>query len=229
MHSLTKVTAIGCGVTACSVLSARAGMTVITLTDVAEARLQSISFFCVVYLLLALGVMGLWNYLAKSFDWMPRINYRRALALMLVSGLFLYVILTMISGARELLTPGAWKKQGVGYELNAGERPPDKELRKKAVEKLKNKLWGYAREHDGKLPNGIFDKSLESYHWALPEVTGYYAYIPAQKIGGGRNVLVYEPAVMGGKRFVILTDGSIEAWSEDKLRRFLEREQVSDE
>lgn len=68
-------------------------MTVITLTDVAEARLQSISFFCVTYLLLALGVMLLWNYLAKSFSWMPRINCRRALALMLVSGLFLYVLL----------------------------------------------------------------------------------------------------------------------------------------
>ncbi len=196
-------------------------MTVITLTDVAEARLQSISFFCVVYLLLALGVMGLWNYLGKSFDWMPRINYRRALALMLVSGLFLYVILTMISGARELLTPGAWKKQGVGYELSSGERPPDKELRKQAVQKLKNKLWVYAREHEGKVPNSIFDKSFDSIHWALPEVTGYYAYIPTQKLGGGRDVLVYEPVVMGGKRFVILTDGSIEAWSEDTLRRVL--------
>lgn len=204
-------------------------MTVITLTDVAEARLQSISFFCVVYLLLALGVMILWNYLAKSFDWMPRINYRRALALMLVSGLFLYVILTMISGARELLTPGAWKKQGIGYELRSGESLPEKETRKEAIHKLKNLLWGYAREHDGKLPNGIFDKSFDAYHWALPEVTGYYAYIPTENVGGGRNVLVYEPAVMGRKRFVILTDGSIEAWSEDTLRKALEKDDNSEE
>ncbi|MCP5537642.1 MAG: hypothetical protein H7A51_15595 [Akkermansiaceae bacterium] len=200
-------------------------MTVITLTDVAEARLQSVSFFCVVYLLLAWGVKLLWNYLAKSFGWMPRINYRRALALMLVSGLFLYVILTMISGARELLTPGAWKKQGIGYELSSGEKPPSKEVRKEAIQKLKTKLWVYAREHDGKLPHGIFDKSFDSYHWALPEVTGYYAYIPTQKLGGGRDILVYEPGVMGRKRFVILTDGSVEAWSEDTLRTALERDE----
>ena len=198
-----------------------AGMTVITLTDVAEAQLQSISFFCFVYLLLAWGVKALWNYLARSFEWMPQVNYRRALALMLVSGLFLYVILTMISGARELMTPGAWKKQGIGYELSDGAQLPPKEERKKSIQDLKNKLWAYAREHDGQLPSGIFDKSFNTRHWELPELPGYYAYLSGKKVGGGREVLVYEPAIMGGKRFVILTDGSIEAWSVSDLKEGL--------
>lgn len=204
-------------------LPAQAGMTVITLTDIAKARLQSISFFCFVYLLLALGVMALWNYLAKSFQWMPKINYRRALALMLVSGLFLYVILTMISGARELMTPGAWNKQGIGYELSNGIKIPSKSERKNSIHTLKKKLWAYAQEHEGKLPSGIFDKSLQPRDWALPDVPGYYAYLAGNKVGGGREILVYEPTVMGGQRFVILTDGSIERWSANKLKEALSK------
>jgi len=215
----TPIAAIG--FLACSWLPVHAGMTVITLTDVAKARLESVSFFCVIYLLLALGVMGLWNYLAKSFDWMPRINYRRALALMLISGLFLYVILTMISGARELMTPGAWDKRGVGYELNAGEQAPSKDVRRKAIENLQTELWEYAKQHDGKLPKSLFDDSFATQKWGLPHMRGYYAYISGRKIGRGRDVVVYEPSVMGRKRFVILTDGSIELWREDTLKKRL--------
>ena len=202
-------------------VSAHAGMTVITLTDIAEARLQSISFFCLVYFLLAWGVKGLWNYLAKAFPSMPRINYRRALALMLVSGLFLYVILTMISGARELMTPGAWEKRGIGYELSGDVELPSKEIRKASLEKLKNLLWTHAGENDGELPSGIFDKSFKRSQWSLPEVPGYYAYLGGKEVGGGRDILVYETSVMGQKRFVLFTDGSIEAWSEKKLKERL--------
>jgi len=207
-----------------TVLPAHAGMTVITLTDIAEARLQSISFFAAVYLLLAWGVMALWNYLAKAFPWMPKINYRRAVALMLVSGLFLYVILTMISGARELMTPGAWKKQGIGYELSGELELPSKELRKESLTRLKKKLWEHAQVNEGNLPVSIFDESLSIDDWALPNVPGYYAYLSGRKIGGGTSVLVYEPSVMGAKRFVLLTDGSIEAWSATKLRKELDNE-----
>jgi len=204
-------------------VSAHAGMTVITLTDVAEARLQSISFFCAVYFLLAFCVMMLWNYLAKSFTQMPRINYRRALTLMLVSGLFLYVVLTMISGARELMTPGAWTKKGIGYELSDGGKVPPKDKRKEAIQELQRKLWVYASNHNGELPDGIFDQTFTTQNWALPEISGYYAYIATEKVRGGRDILVYEPSVMGAKRFVILTDGSIEVWSEGKLKKALLR------
>lgn len=207
-----------------SMLPAHAGMTVITLTDLAEARLQSISFFCLFYFLLAWGVKGLWNYLGKDFPSMPKINYRRALALMLVSGLFLYVILTMISGARELMTPGAWKKQGIGYELSGNIKLPSKETRKASMQKLKNIMWTYAGENDGALPSGLFDKSFRHSQWTLPEVPGYYAYLGGKHVGGGRDVLVYEPSVMGQKRFVLLSDGSVEVWSEDELIEALKHE-----
>ena len=64
-------------------------MTVITLTDVAKMRAESLSFFIVAYLVMALLVKWLWNYLAKSFERLPRLNYKRALALALISGLLL--------------------------------------------------------------------------------------------------------------------------------------------
>jgi hypothetical protein len=63
---------------------------------------------------------------------MPRLNLARAACLtLLISSLFV-VVLTMISGARELLTPGAWEKDGATYTLTptsdesqtADETPP---------------------------------------------------------------------------------------------------------
>ncbi len=35
-------------------------------------------------------------------------------------GLLFTVVLAMISGARELMTPGAWEKQGATYRLKEG-------------------------------------------------------------------------------------------------------------
>ena len=94
----------------------------ITLTDVARARLDTISFFLVALLLCAFLVKLLWNYLAKDFPRLPRMTYRKALAAVVLWGLVFLIVLTMISGARELMTPGAWKKDGVTYRLKEGEK-----------------------------------------------------------------------------------------------------------
>ena len=96
---------------------AHAGMPQITLSDIARARLDSISFFLVVLLLLAGLVQLLWNYLAKDFQKLPRMTYGRALAAVTLWGLVFMLVLTMISGARELMTPGAWEKNGATYKL----------------------------------------------------------------------------------------------------------------
>lgn len=96
---------------------AHAGMPSITLTDVAGARFEAISFFIVLLLLVAFCVRVLWNYLGKDFPKLPRLSYGRALAGVTLWGLVFLLILTMISGARELMTPGAWEKHGATYEL----------------------------------------------------------------------------------------------------------------
>lgn len=80
-------------------------------------RLQSISFFLVGLLASILAVKVLWNSLASNIQSLPRIDALRAAALVILWGLVFTLVLTMISGARELMTPGAWKQNGFTYEL----------------------------------------------------------------------------------------------------------------
>ncbi len=99
-----------------------AGMPFFTLTDLARARIESISFFLVLFLLCALVLKVLWNWLAKDFEKLPRLTYGKALAATFLWGLVFVIVLTMISGARELLTPGAWEKDGATYKLKGSAR-----------------------------------------------------------------------------------------------------------
>jgi hypothetical protein len=94
-----------------------AGMPSFSLTDVAKLRLDAISFFLVVIFVSAWGVKLIWNALAKDFPKLPRMTYWRALGAIVLWGFVFVIILTMISGARELMTPGAWEKHGATYKL----------------------------------------------------------------------------------------------------------------
>jgi hypothetical protein len=92
------------------------------LHDSFAARLSAISFFLIGILLSAFIVQSLWNYLRRDFQFLPPLTMLKSLALVTLWGLLFVIVLTMISGARELMTPGAWKKQGFTYELNTA--PP---------------------------------------------------------------------------------------------------------
>ncbi len=98
-----------------------AGMPSFSLSDVAKLRIEAISFFLVVILVCAWGVKFIWNALANDFPKLPRMTYWRALGAIVLWGFVFVIILTMISGARELMTPGAWEKEGTTYKLK--ERP----------------------------------------------------------------------------------------------------------
>jgi hypothetical protein len=89
----------------------------LTLSNMAKLRLDAISFFVVCLLGIAWAIQRVWNSLAKDFPRLPRISYWRCLGLMGLWGLLFLLVLTMISGARELMTPGAWKKNGLTYQL----------------------------------------------------------------------------------------------------------------
>jgi hypothetical protein len=89
------------------------------LTDIARLRVETISFFLAVFLACALAVKSLWNRVLRvSFPQLPRLNFWRALGLTALWGLLFIVVLTMISGGRELMTPGAWDRQGATYKLH---------------------------------------------------------------------------------------------------------------
>ena len=104
--------------------AAWAGMPSVSLSDVASLRLSGISFFLVLLLLSAVGFRYLWNYVRRDFSRLPYLNYKMALAFVLLLGLLLNVILLMIAGTRELMTPGAWEKSGITYKLKPGATPP---------------------------------------------------------------------------------------------------------
>ena len=96
---------------------AMAGMPVVRMTDVARMRLSAISFFLVVFLLCAWAVQVLWNRTLCDLINLPKLTYKKALGVMLLWGFLFTLVLTMISGARELMTPGAWKKDGILYKI----------------------------------------------------------------------------------------------------------------
>lgn len=195
----------------------------VTLTDVAAARIDALSFFLFTYLGISWVVKLIWNQLGKSFEILPRLKYREALGVVFVTGLLFYVVLTMISGARELLTPGAWEKQGSGYRLRGGETAAlSKEERKRALSKLKEAIWDHAKTSGGKAPSGPFGGEVAAELWRFGD-GGLYALVPGVKPGGGREVMVYEPSMAGGRRFVLLADGSIEDRAEGDLKRELDR------
>ena len=99
----------------------RAGMPVpYTLRDLARLRLEAISFFLVVLLVSAKLVQWLWNGLRSPAGRVPRLSYPRSLGVVVLWGLLFSVVLAMISGARELMTPGAWEKRGATYRLRDG-------------------------------------------------------------------------------------------------------------
>ena len=204
------------------VSQASAGMTVITLTDIARARLDALSFFLVAYLVISWLVKLLWNYLGKTFSVLPKLNYGCALGLVFLSGMMFYVVLTMISGAREVMTPGAWEKQGVGYRTREGGMAKlTKEDRRTHLRKLQEAIWAYAKDHEGAPPPGPLVAGIEPELWRFPG-GGLYCLMPEVKPGGGRKVMVYEPSSAGGRRFLILGDGSIEDRDEGTLKRDLE-------
>ncbi len=91
--------------------------TVFRLNEGAIARIQSISFFLVCLLAATLAVWQLWNSIAKDSNFLPRISFARACCMVVLWGSLFVIVLTMISGARELLTPGAWKKSGFTHTL----------------------------------------------------------------------------------------------------------------
>lgn len=206
-----------------SSLPVSAGMTVITLTDIARTRIDALSFFVVTYLLICWVVKLLWNHLGKTFPALPRLDYRRALGLVFVTGLMFYVVLTMISGARELLTPGAWEKQGVGYRLREnGVSALGKEERRGRLRDLQSAIWAYVKTHDGMAPPGPFAAGMPSVLWEFPG-GGFYCLMHGVKPGVGRDILVYEPSAAGARRFVLLADGAIEDFAEGELKRRIDR------
>jgi hypothetical protein len=184
-----------------------AGMTVYTLRDVYRLRFQSLSFFLFLLFACAFLFQITWNYAAKGFRSIPRLNYWRALSLSFLLGLAMLLILTMISGIREVLTPGAWRKQGASYRLND---PAQEPIRRRSIEHLRAALFDYARSHDGKFPPHDFVPEIPEKVWESPDENGSrYIYRGGLTTNDTNVLLAVEPANFGEKRFAIVSTGEV--------------------
>jgi hypothetical protein len=193
-------------------------MPVVTFSDVARMRLEAISFFLVVFLASAWLIQRIWNGLARDFPRLPRLSYWRALGVTTLWGLLFLLVLSMISGARELMTPGAWKKEGLTYKLadaakDAPVPSPDDVARRAPLERLRALLLGYAESHEGAFPAVAAAPEIPEDAWRLPGPSGLrYVYVGGQKPEASKapRPLAYEPDLYGAERLVLLTTGDIQ-------------------
>ncbi len=198
-----------------SILPAQAGMTVYGLRDIYRLRLEEISFFLFLLILCAFVFQLLWNYAIKGFSFLPRLKFRQACCLTLLFGLAMLLILTMISGIREVLTPGAWRRQGTSYRLNDPSQEP---ARRRSLEQLRSALFEYARTHEGHFPPHDFVPEISDKLWESPDQLGsHYIYSGGLTTTNQGALLVAEPAHFGDRRFVLLISGDIQTLSSQDI------------
>jgi hypothetical protein len=192
-----------------------AGMPSLQLTDIAKLRLENISFFLAGFFLTALFIMLLWNWLAKDWTFLPRLSYLKALGVVVL----FVLVLTMISGARELMTPGAWEKKGATYQLVDDSKAIKMQERRTRLEKLRDALDKYAMEHDGQYPLERSNPAIPAELWNVPDPSGMqYLYIPAER-GKGPIPLAFEPELFGSERLVLCANGAIVTMTSDDIAR----------
>ncbi|TQF12464.1 hypothetical protein FJV41_28950 [Myxococcus llanfairpwllgwyngyllgogerychwyrndrobwllllantysiliogogogochensis] len=203
---------------------ALAGMPSFLFTEIAEQRLEAISFFIAVFLLVSLGVWRLWNWLRRDVPRLPRLSYRASLALVFLVGLGLQLVLSMIAGGRELMTPGAWEKKGATYQVIPTPPPSDADLlvqaRRQRLDELRVALWAYAAEHGRDFPKSDLGTELPAARWKVLGDSGlHFIYIGGQKADAPATPLAYEPGIFGRERWVLFTDGDLRRLPVEDIHR----------
>jgi hypothetical protein len=194
------------------------------LQDFVIARLQNISFFLLGLLLATLAAKFLWNWVRKDWTFLPRLTYVRALGVVFLWGLLFVLVLSMVSGARELMTPGAWVRQGWTYRLaNDAVTPTDtrsiENEREKQLAQLRAALWRYADEHQGKFPDDLTTAAIPAEVTQVPDPSRMsYVYVKGLAKGAGKTPLAYEPEIFGSRRCVLFANGDIQMLNAQEFR-----------
>jgi len=198
-----------------------AGMTSYDLNDVVRMRLEEISFFAVVLLLCGLGIRVLWNALARDFSALPKLNFKKAMALTMLLSVLMLLVLSMISGARELMTPGAWVRQGSGYRLNTA---ANEDQRRVGMESLRAALFRYAAEHAGNFPPHDFVAEIPERIWSAPDISGgRYVYFAGHSTNATNLMIACEPKRLPEPRYILLSSGEIQRLPTGKIHELATR------
>ena len=197
-----------------------AGMPGIDLTDAAAVRLDAVSFFLAGFLLCAWLGQGCWALLRKDFPNLPRPTYGRAVAATAAWAAAFGLVLTMISGARELMTPGAWERAGWTYELTDEDAPTPADARARRAGGLAA-VYGAWRESGDDLPAGLL---------TLPgRAPRTYRLVPGRTPADAGAVLAYEPDAFaaadgGADPLVLFVGGDVHQLPRDVLETLLAME-----
>ncbi len=181
------------------------------LTELGKRRMEELSFFFVLFLLTAAVVRWLWNYVQVEIPTLPRLTFRRTVAILLLWGMAMTVVLSVISGARELMTPAAWEPNGITHQLKKQttvEQPQDQ--RRAKLERLRTLLWQHAATHDGQFPDKSESESSADEAWmAQPQGRLKFIYIAGLSAKSEETILVYEPEIYDDGQYVLMTSGRI--------------------
>lgn len=202
-----------------------AGMTSYTLNEVVRLRLEDVSFFALLLGICALGIRFLWNHFVKGLPNLPRLSFFRALCLTGLLSLMMLLVLSMISGARELLTPGVWRRQGTEYRLH----DTASELhRRQCMDFLRASLTTYAAQHGGKYPPHEFVPDIPERVWQAPDSVGTrYIYVAGLGTDCGTNIVACEPVNFGEERLVLLANGTMQKMNTSAIRAVLGIKELS--
>lgn len=196
---------------------AHAGMPSVTLTDLARMRLDAISFFLAVLVACSLGVRLIWNSFARDFETLPPLSFGKAFGLVTLWGMLCVVVLTMISGARELMTPGAWQKDGFTYSLSESDGsmvdPAVTLVSREDREAQLKALWGelsrYALQNAGRFPSLRDAEVVPPEYWSLPDLpTVRYHYLEGRSADVDA-ILAFEPAAFEDGQLALMTSGEV--------------------
>lgn len=212
----------------------------LTLTDLAIFRISSISFFLVVILVCSLCVQKIWKRFAHDIQGMPVLSYSRACRLSLTCGLLFVAVFTMISGAREHMTPEAWQKQGLMFQRQSDNsvlpdknalRSPDPQSqtermaeRRLKLAELRHLLERYSDQHNGNYPESREASGFPPESWELPDVSRLqYVYNCCENspMSDPDQPLAIEPDFFPGDPCILTAGGDIVTMSRTRILSYL--------
>ncbi len=202
--------------------AAYAGMPIISLTDIARFRLSTMSFFLMIYGVASFTIWKLWNLLRTDFQRLPYLSFKKALAIVFLWGLAFHLLLVMIAGTRELMTPEAWEKAGVIHHLSPDTLEQRFEMRRYKLTQLQRTLWQFAEEHQGQFPSEAMRFQLGDTVWFEPTGQLQYQYVDGLAMTPSLVPLVYEPDVYGQERMVLFANGHIELLPIERIQTLME-------
>lgn len=202
-----------------------AGMPSIVLSKEVMSHFVGISTAAFVILVIAaLLIRYSWNTIFSDMQ-ISRLSYKKSIGIAFLGGLLFLLVLVMIAGSRELLTPGAWKPRGNLYVLADAPRDPNSvpafdpktflptndlpeslaAARYGALFQLRGRLLQYRQEHDNRWPADRKEAGFNADLWIIPASGGLnWLYSPNDK-----NYIVRQPDLSDGPLFFLDRQGLI--------------------